>query len=87
MAVGTLWEGKDATAAAADGGGFSDSGTIKRLIREGGEGQRLEGRSRFSRVQPRGAGVPWVLLLLHHCSSCPIRLLWLEYKSHPSFCS
>lgn len=86
MEVGTLWEGKDATAAAADGGGFSDSGTIKRLIR-GGEGQRLEGRSRFSRVQPRGAGVPWVLLLLHHCSSCPIRLLRLEYKSHPSFCS
>lgn len=34
--VGTLWEGKDATAAATDGGGFSDSGTIKRLIREGG---------------------------------------------------
>lgn len=39
MEVGTLWEGKDATAAAADGGGFSDSGTIKRLIREGGRGK------------------------------------------------
>lgn len=72
MAVGTLWEGKDATPAAADGGGFSDSGTIKRLIRDGGGGAKIRrtvsvqlssaARSR----RPVGAAAVTSLLVLPH---------------------
>lgn len=86
--VGTLWEGKEATAVAAvaalpnDEGGFSDSGgeKKKRLIIRRGGGQRAEGWA--VSVQP-GSVVLQALLPLCHLSSWPIRLLRLEYKSHP----
>lgn len=71
MAVGTLWEGKDATAAAADGGGFSDSGTIKRLIRGvGGAKIRrtvlVQPSSAARSRRPVGAAAVTSLLVLPH---------------------